>query len=233
VKVLVVLNFDDTGLGQVATALEEVAAEVETVRAHKGEPLPSGPSGYDAIVVLGGGQNARDDDTHPYLPHLAALMRSFVESGRSTLGICLGSQILARAFGAENLIGRAKEFGWHEVALSRQAAEDAVLSVLPERFPIFHWHDDTFALPEGAVRLAESAVTRNQAFRVGRAGYGIQFHFEADRTLVAHWNEAFAAYITERHPDWPGRFAGEAARHGPAADEAGLALARAWVATIR
>jgi hypothetical protein len=71
-----------------------------------------------------------------------------------------------------------------------------------------------------------------QAFRIGRATYGIQFHFEADRPLLRRWNEAFAAYIAENQPGWPDRFEAEAAMHGPVADAAGLALARAWVATV-
>ena len=81
-----------------------------------------------------------------------------------------------------------------------------MLGALPATFPIFQWHDDTFSLPGGAEHLASNAVAENQAFRIGRATYGIQFHFEADRPLVREWNTAFAPYIAERHPDWPGRF---------------------------
>ena len=77
-----------------------------------------------------------------------------------------------------------------------------------------------------------SPVAGNQAFRVGRAGYGVQFHFEADRALVRDWSEAFAAVIARRNPDWPERHDAEADRHGPDADAVGLALARAWVAAI-
>ena len=77
-----------------------------------------------------------------------------------------------------------------------------MLAAAPESFPIFQWHDDTFTLPEGAMRLAENDVAGNQAFRIGRAAYGVQFHFEADRALVRHWNEAFADYLTEHQPGW-------------------------------
>ena len=107
-----------------------------------------------------------------------------------------------------------------------------MLGALPVSFPIFQWHDDTFTLPERATRLATNGVAENQAFRIGRAAYGVQFHFEADRALVREWNASFASVIAERHPDWPGRFEDEAARHGPGADAAGLAIARAWVKTI-
>jgi GMP synthase-like glutamine amidotransferase len=232
-KVLVVENYDNTGLGQMRTALDEAGATLDLVRAHRGEPLPAGHEGHHAIVVLGGGQNALADDEYPYLPALAALMRSFADAGKSTLGICLGSQILARAYGADNLIGAAPEFGWQQVSLTPEGREDPVLSALPAAFPIFQWHDDTFTLPRGGTRLAGNDSAHNQAFRVGRAGYGIQFHFEADRTLVAEWHEAFAETIAAKRPGWLDIYGREAEAHGPAADAAGLALARAWVATVR
>jgi hypothetical protein len=82
--------------------------------------------------------------------------------------------------------------------------------------------------------LSRSSSGTTTRFRCpsARATYGIQFHFEADRPLLRQWNAAFSAYIDERHPDWPQRFESEAERHGPAADAAGLAIARAWVKTI-
>ena len=103
---------------------------------------------HDALVVLGGGQNALDDEAFPYIPPLLALMREFGDSGRAVLGICLGSQLLARAYGADNLLGAAPEFGWQKVALTGEAKDDPVLRAAPENFPIFQWHDDTFTLPK-------------------------------------------------------------------------------------
>ena len=140
---------------------------------------------------------------------------------------------MARAYGGENLLGAAPEFGWQGIARTPEGAADPVLAAVPDVFTGFQWHDDTFTLPSSAVRLATNAVAENQAFRIGRAAYGVQFHFEADRLHVARWNTAFADILAEHHPDWAGRHAEEAAMHGPAADAAGLALARAWVATIR
>lgn len=231
-RVLVVHNYDNTSLGQVGAALAEAGAEIDVRRAHLGETLPDSADGHDAAVVLGGGQNALADADYPYFPRLLDLVRDFERQDRAVLGICLGSQIIARAFGGRNQIGGASEFGWHSISLTQSAQSDAVLGALPPTFPIFQWHDDTFSLPGRAEHLASNAVAENQAFRIGRATYGIQFHFEADRPLLREWNTAFAPYIAERHPDWPDRFETEAARHGPDADAAGLAIARAWVMTI-
>jgi GMP synthase-like glutamine amidotransferase len=231
-RVLVVQNFDGTGLGQVGAALDEAGAEIDIRNAHHRAALPETAGGHDALIVLGGGQNALDDQSYPYIPALLSLMRGFVDADKALLGICLGSQLLARAYGARNQIGGAEEFGWQRVRLTEEAAGDPVLGGLPAEFPIFQWHDDTFSLPEGAVRLASNAVAVNQAFRIGRAGYGIQFHFEANRTLVREWNVAFASTIAARHPDWSAAFEEAAARHGPPADAAGLAIARAWVKLV-
>ncbi|RRI03017.1 type 1 glutamine amidotransferase [Mesorhizobium tamadayense] len=231
-RVLVVQNYDNTGLGQVGAALGEAGAELDLRRPYLGDPLPRDANGHDAMVVLGGGQNALADDDYPYFPALLELTRDFAGKDRSVLGICLGGQLVARAFGAENHIGAAVEFGWRGVSLTAAAKADPVLGALPEDFPIFQWHDDTFDLPEKAVRLAGNDVAANQAFRIGRAVYGFQFHFEADRPLVRDWSTSFASLIADRHPDWAGKLDDEIARNGPDADTAGLAIARAWVATI-
>lgn len=232
-NVLIVQNYDSTGLGLVCKALNEACATRDYRKPYLGEALPQDTSRHDAIVVLGGGQSAVDDHIHPYLPHLAGLMKSFVDEGKAALGICLGSQILARAYGAENLLGKAPEFGWQKIELTEEGKADPVMSALPGHFPIFQWHDDTFTLPDKAIRLARNAATPNQAFRVGRAGYGIQFHFEADRTLVEKWNARFPDDIARKDPKWFEKHPKEAELHGPHADAAGLKIARAWVSRIK
>ena len=231
-RILVVENFVGTPLGQVGTALAEAGAEVDLRRAHLGEPLPAGPAGHDGLVILGGGQSALDDADCPYLPALAGLSRDFGLAGKAVLGICLGAQLVARGHGAENILGRPVEFGWHAVTPTAQGRGDPLIAALGDGAPLFHWHADTFTLPPGAVRLGASAMTANQAFRIGRAVYGIQFHLEADRRLVDYWNGAFAEEIAVHTPDWPARHPEEAARHGPKADAAGLAIARAWVGLV-
>lgn len=149
------------------------------------------------------------------------------------LGICLGSQLVARAWGGENLLARPVEFGWHEVRPTEAGRDDPVFAGLGAGSPIFHWHEDTFTLPAGAVRLAASAMTENQAFRIGRAVYGVQFHFEADRSLVAGWSAEFAPTILGYAPDWPERHPVDAAIHGPQSDATGLDLARRWVRLVK
>jgi len=231
-RILAVENYGGTGLGQVGDALREAKASIDYIRPHLTGELPGTVRDYDAMVVLGGGQNALDDGGSPHFPKLLDLMREFESDNKAVLGICLGSQLIARAFGGENKIGGHREFGWHDVSVTNAAAADPVFRVLPETFPIFQWHDDSFTLPPRATLLATGSNVANQAYRVGRAVYATQFHFEADRKLVAEWSETFADTVRDLDPDWGAKYPGLASEKGPEADAAGAALARAWIATI-
>jgi GMP synthase (glutamine-hydrolysing) len=230
-RVAIVENTRITHHGQVGVALHEAAALIDLWKPWSGQSLPVAPDA-DALIVFGGEQSATDDHTHPYLPDLARLMAAYTDADKPVLGICLGSQLLARAYGAENHLGRAPEFGWVDVTLTEAGRADPVLSQVPDTFPIFQWHSDTFTLPEGAIHLAQSPTARHQAFRIGRATYGTQFHFEASRSVVRDWSQTFPSLIERMLPGWSKTHADLAATRGAEADDHGLALARAWVALI-
>jgi GMP synthase (glutamine-hydrolysing) len=230
-RVAIVENTRVTHHGLVGVALHERAALVDIYRPWTGEALPTAPDA-DALVVFGGEQAATDDDIHPYLPRLADLMAAYTLADKPVLGICLGSQILARAYGAENHLGTASEFGWVDVALTDAGRADPVIGILPDLFPVFQWHSDTFTLPAGALHLAQSATAKHQAFRIGRATYGTQFHFEASRAVVADWLESFPDGIARMDASFATRHADLAQSRGAAADAHGLALARAWLKLI-
>lgn len=231
-RVAIVENIADTSLGAVGQALDEAGAETTLFRPRQDGRLPAGPEAFDALVVLGGEQSAIDDADHRYLEPLSRLMRNFGEADRAILGICLGAQLLARGYGGTNLIGAAPEFGWCNIQVTDAGSSDPVLSSVGAAFPIFQWHHDTFTLPENAVHLAESAAAPHQAFRIGRAVYGTQFHFEANRAVVAGWTRDFPDAAEAMRPGWHWDHATEEASHGARADAAGLALARAWVSLI-
>lgn len=231
-RVLAVENYAGTHLGLVGRALAEADAAVDLRRMYDGDPLPETSGGYDALVVLGGGQNALADDAHPYLPALAALTARFGADDKPVLGICLGAQIVARGHGATNVLGRPLEIGWLKVTPTDAGRADPVVKALGDGAPLFHWHTDTFTLPPGAVHLASSAATPNQAFRIGRAVYGIQFHFEADRTVVDAWTADYPHLFATEAPDWPTRHARDRATLGAQADATGLQIARAFVGLI-
>ncbi|MDX6804810.1 type 1 glutamine amidotransferase [Terrihabitans rhizophilus] len=231
-NVLAVENFPGTHLGLIGPALDEGGIEVDLRCMHAGAALPLGHAGYDGLVILGGDQSALADDTHPYLPALARLAVQFADADKAVLGVCLGSQILARGFGGRNILDRPIEIGWQTVTATHAGRADPVISALGDGAPLFHWHRDTFDLPGEAIRLASSAQTPNQAFRVGRAAYGLQFHFEADRALVAQWLEAYRAMLDRDAPEFVQRHAEQEGTLGVEADRVGLEIARRWVALL-
>jgi GMP synthase-like glutamine amidotransferase len=230
-RVAIVENTEVTHHGQVGVALHEAAARIEVFRPWKDGVLPE-LGAHDALVAFGGEQSALSDASHPYLPGLAALMAQTAATGRAVLGICLGAQVMARGLGATNHIGTAREFGWCEVRLTDASADDPVLRHLPATFPIFEWHADTFTLPPGTTRLAATAKAPVQCYRSHRAAYGMQFHFEASRTVVADWNATFPDLVEVNQSGWLAAFPDRARTLGAAADAHGLAIARAWVALI-
>ncbi len=230
-RVAIVENTAITHHGQIGVALHEAAAVVDLYRPWLDGRLPT-PGRFDALVSFGGEQNALADDSHPYLGDLAALMHDTALSGVAVLGVCLGAQVLARGAGAQNHIGTAPEFGWCEVALTDAGLADPVLSHLPARFSIFQWHSDTFTLPPGAVHLAGNLAAPVQSYRIGRAGYATQFHFEASRAVVGDWVRRFPEAIARQRPDFLDDHAVLASGTGIQADAHGLAIARAWVGVI-
>lgn len=231
-RVAIIENMAGTPHGQVGVALKEAGAELDIIRPYNGDVLPRDAGAHDAIIVLGGEQSALDDAAYPYLPELAALMRTFEQADKAVLGICLGSQLLARAYGGQNRLNAAREFGWQKISICEEGRQDPLLSGLGEEFRIFEWHADTFSLPNDAILLATNSVTANQAFRIGRAAYGTQFHFEANRAVVEGWRSGFAQSIEKMSPGWLDNYEEHVASHAASADEAGLAIARAWVKLI-
>lgn len=230
-RVAIVENTRITHHGQVGVALHMAGARIEQFTPWRDGRLPQ-CGDHDALVVFGGEQSALDDDRHPYLPALARLMVEVGASGRAVLGVCLGAQILARGAGAENRLGVAQEFGWRDIALTDEGRADPVLATLPPAFPSFQWHSDTFTLPAGAAHLAQSPVAAVQAFRLFRATYGFQFHFEANRAVVADWTRTFPDLTEQASPGWRDDHPRHAQTLGVRADAHGLDLARAWVAQI-
>jgi GMP synthase (glutamine-hydrolysing) len=146
-----------------------------------------GLDGYDALVILGGPMNVDEMDRHAHLRHEVRVIREALDLGRPVLGICLGAQLLAHAMGAH--VGRASEpeIGWYEVTRSADATGDALLGHFAEVERVFQWHGYTFEMAPGATHLASSERCPNQAFRVGDAAWGLQFHLEVDQPMIARW----------------------------------------------
>ncbi len=162
--------------------LEVIARErgmtLARTRLFDGEPLPD-PEAYDLLAVMGGPMGVHDTAAYPWLTAEKRLIGRSLEGGKRVLGICLGAQLIADVMGASVSKNRYREIGWFPVTRSGEAENCIVGRSLPERFFAFHWHGDTFDIPVGAVRLAESGACKNQGFVWKDRVVALQFHLEA------------------------------------------------------
>lgn len=168
------------GPGRIADWLQESGWQVTGSMMHEGAGLPA-PDSADLFIFMGGGMSVNDEERLPWLAAEKKFLRAAIAADRAVLGVCLGAQLIASALGARvypNPSGR--EVGWHPVRGTSGPPFD-----LPSPLEVFHWHGETFDLPAGAVRLAESDACLNQAFLLGRAVIGLQFHPEATPESVA------------------------------------------------
>jgi GMP synthase (glutamine-hydrolysing) len=141
----------------------------------------------DLIIVLGGPIGVYETDAYPFLNDEIALLEYRLSRDLPTLGICLGSQLMAKALGSRVFKGPVKEIGWGTVALTTEGASSCLSALHDEEAVVLHWHGDSFDLPPGATRLASNPNYENQAFAYGRNALALQFHLEADPRQLEEW----------------------------------------------
>ena len=142
---------------------------------------------YAGLIVLGGPMNVEARVAYPHLDVEIAAIREAVAQDKPVLGICLGAQLLAHAFGGRVSRNPRWEIGWYPLTVSDAGRTDPVLSPLAPRSTVFQWHGCTFEPPPGAELLATGESCRHQAFRLGASAYGFQFHLEMDQRLIDRW----------------------------------------------
>jgi len=155
-----------------------------------GRKPPRPIDSYDAYLVFGGAMHPDQEDLHTWIPEEIAWLRSLIEDRRPVLGVCLGVQLLARAAGGEVRRLAEPEIGWIDVVLNDAGVADPVLGAMPRRFPGLVWHHYTYDVPAGAAELARTART-TQAFRLGEACWGVQFHPEVTEMQLERWIAGF------------------------------------------
>ena len=140
--------------------------------------LPPQPADIDLLVIMGGPMSIHDEKYYPWLNAEKAYIRSFIEKNKAVLGICLGAQLLTEALGGEVSKNRYSEIGWFPIYRSEQLINPAISRIVPPEMEVFHWHGETFSIPEGCEPIAGSEACTNQGFMYGDCIIGLQFHLE-------------------------------------------------------
>ncbi len=164
------------GLANIEVWAKERGHSISRTLLFNNEELPD-IGDFDWLVIMGGSMNIYEEEKYPWLREEKNLIIEAIANKKIVLGVCLGSQLIADVLGGRVTKNKYKEIGWFPVSLTRDARNSSIFSNLPSTFTAFHWHGDTFKIPHGAVRIAESAGCANQAFEYGRA-IGLQFHLE-------------------------------------------------------
>ena len=151
---------------------------------------------FDWLIIMGGPMNIYEEDKFSWLAREKDFIRQAIAGDMIVLGICLGAQLIADVLGSSVRRNEYREIGWFTVNLTEEGIRSPIFSVLPERFMALHWHGDTFGIPPGAVRIAESRACANQAFIKGKA-IGLQFHLESSRESIDHLLENCADELTD------------------------------------
>lgn len=143
----------------------------------------------DWLLIMGGAMACYEEDTFPFLAEEKSFIRRCIQAGKTVVGICLGSQLLAECLGAKVYPSTHQEIGFLPVALNPSAMSHPLVEGLPSVMNLFQWHGDTFDLPEGATLLATSEACKHQAYVKGKC-LGMQFHWEADEKIIKSMIEA-------------------------------------------
>lgn len=172
------------GLGLIAPWLRARGHEVAVTRWWAGDAAPD-VADYDWLIVMGGPMNVYQHRDHPWLVAEKAALGAAFAADKRVLGVCLGAQLIADVLGGKVVQNAEREIGWWPVRATALTLEAAgARYAFPAFTPVLHWHGDTFSLPPGATRLADSAACAQQAFAWGERVLGLQFHLEMDATAV-------------------------------------------------
>lgn len=175
------------GLGSIEKWLEKAGYAITATRLFDGESLPA-VEDIDLLIIMGGPMSVNDEADYPWLVAEKAFIRAVMAADKPVLGICLGAQLIASSLGAKVYPNAQKEIGW--LPIHAQNGDRPDVFQFPPVVGVFHWHGETFDLPEGAVLTASSAACINQAFQLGNKVIGLQFHLETTpasaQALVDH-----------------------------------------------
>ncbi len=218
--------FED--LGSFAPALTERNYTLRYLEAGQDDLAALDPLAGDLWIVLGGPIGAYEEAAYPFIRDELRLLRTRLDAGRPTLGICLGAQMMARALGARVYPGGRKEIGWKPLQLTA-AGRASPLAAFADGTPVLHWHGDTFDLPDGATLLASTDWYPHQAFTWGHHALALQFHIETTARGLERWFIGHAGEIAGTPGLSVPMLRDETAHHAVDAEERGRQCLTAWL----
>jgi GMP synthase-like glutamine amidotransferase len=176
-------HYPSEGPGYFATFLLDNGIPWQIIRIDQGEALPESPAAFSGLCFMGGPMSVNDE--LPWIPPMLNLIREAVRADTPVIGHCLGGQLIARALGGTISRNPVKEIGWGKVAVVENTPSSQWLGDI-RSFDAFHWHGETFSIPDRATRILESVYCRNQAYVLGRH-LGMQCHVEMTGAMIAAW----------------------------------------------
>ena len=171
--------FED--LGNIANWAEANNVSISATKLHKKQQFPSLDQ-FDLLVILGGPMNIYEYDRYSWLKEEKVFIKSAIDAGKKLLGVCLGAQLIADVVGGKVIRNQFKEIGWHKI--KRTTEKSYFFQDDFKEFKAFHWHGDTFVLPENIKSLYSSEACQNQAFEIGDKVLGLQFHVEYSKESI-------------------------------------------------
>lgn len=185
------------GPGYLGTFLERNHIPYEIICIDDGIPVPQTLDDISGLIFMGGSMNVTDP--LQWISEEKELIRKAIDKNIPVMGVCLGAQLISAALGGNITHDPNMEIGWHVVTPDNKNINNEWLKDLPEEFIPFHWHADTFSIPEGATTLLHSECRKNQAFII-KNSLAIQFHIEMTTEMVEEWVHLFKSDLEQGHP---------------------------------
>lgn len=197
------------------------------------EQHPSPPSGdFSGLIILGGHMNAYEDEAFPHLPQVVDFIHQFHREGKPIMGVCLGAQLIARAFGSQVSTHTAPELGFSPIQVADASATEPWLTSCPANLHLMQWHFDTFDLPEQATLLMTNHFCKHQAYRIGDNIYGFQFHLEVTPGIVMDWLADKGDWIEANYPALDREVIQQLEEHAVQSGQFAHSVARDWMSLI-
>ncbi|PZD71935.1 Carbamoyl-phosphate synthase small chain [Acaryochloris thomasi RCC1774] len=214
-------------IGVLGDALIQQGANLSIWLSAEEEAPPEGD--YAGLILLGGSMNAHEDEKFPHLHQCVELIHQFHAEGKPIMGVCLGAQLIARAFGRQVYPHTVPEIGFVPITVADPTAEEPWLQGCPDDLHLMQWHFDTFDLPNQATLLMTNDICKHQAYRIGRNIYGFQFHLEVTPEIVRKWLATKNEWVEKNYPDLDQQVAEQLAHYAHQSARFAEQVANFWI----